>query len=45
MVDKGVFTQSTTLRYFKQTLGERVGKRQELRIPSGESAVLPGKRT
>jgi hypothetical protein len=45
MVDKGVFTQSTARQYLTQKLGEWVGKRQELRIPGGESAVLPGKRT
>ena len=37
MVDKGVFTQSTARQYLKQKLGEWVGKRQELRIPSGET--------
>ncbi len=37
MVDKGVFTQSTARQYLKQKLGEWVGKRQELRIPGGES--------
>jgi hypothetical protein len=37
MVDKGLFTQSTARQYLKQKLGEWVGKRQELRIPSGET--------
>jgi len=37
MVDKGVFTQSTARQYLKQKLGEWIGKRQELRIPSGEA--------
>jgi hypothetical protein len=32
-----VFTQSTARQYLKQKLGEWVGKRQELRIPDGES--------
>ena len=37
MVNKGVFTQSTARQYLTQKLGEWVGKRQELRIPSGEA--------
>jgi hypothetical protein len=37
MIDKGVFTQSTTRQYLKQKLGEWVGENQELRIPGGEA--------
>jgi len=38
MLDKGVFTPSSTARqYLKRKLAERVGDRQELRIPTGES--------
>jgi hypothetical protein len=37
MVDKGVFTQSTARQYLTQKLGEWVGERQELLIPTGES--------
>ena len=37
MLDKGVFTRSTTRQYLKQKLGEWVGERQELRVPTGES--------
>jgi hypothetical protein len=37
MLDKGVFTQSTARQYLKQKLGEWVGERQELRVPTGES--------
>jgi hypothetical protein len=37
MLDKGVFTSSTARQYLKQKLAERVGDRQELRIPTGES--------
>ena len=38
MLDKGVFTPSTARQYLKPKLGERVGYRQELRIPTGESS-------
>ncbi|RLM62887.1 hypothetical protein DVK08_18245 [Halorubrum sp. Atlit-9R] len=37
MLDKGVFTPSTARQYLKQKLAERVGDRQELLIPTGES--------
>jgi len=37
MLDKGVFTPSTARQYLKRKLAERVGDRQELRIPTGES--------
>jgi hypothetical protein len=37
MIDKGVFTPSTARQYLKRKLAERVGDRQELLIPTGES--------
>jgi len=37
MLDKGVFTPSTARQYLKRKLAERVGDRQELLIPTGES--------
>ena len=37
MLDKGVFTPSTASQYLKRKLAERVGDRQELLIPTGES--------
>ena len=37
MIDKGVFTPLTAKGYLKRKLAERVGDRQELRIPTGES--------
>jgi len=37
MLDKGVFTPSTAIQYLKRKLAERVGDRQELLIPTGES--------
>jgi hypothetical protein len=38
MLDKGVFTPSTARQYLKRKLAERVGDRQELRLPTGESS-------
>lgn len=35
--NKGVFTPSTARQYLKRKLAERVGDRQELLIPTGES--------
>jgi hypothetical protein len=37
IVDTGVFTQSTARQSLTQKLGERVGERQELRIPGGDA--------
>ena len=37
MLDKGVFTPSAARQYLKRKLAERVGDRQELRIPTCES--------
>ena len=37
MLDKGVFTPSTARQYLNRKLAERVGDRQELRIPTGDS--------
>ncbi|SFQ20013.1 hypothetical protein SAMN05216277_1333 [Halolamina pelagica] len=37
MLEEGVFTPSTARQYLKRKLAERVGNRQELRIPTGES--------
>ena len=39
MLDKGVFTPSTARQYLKRKLAERVGNRQEVRIPAGESPL------
>jgi hypothetical protein len=39
MIDKGAFTSSTARRYRKRKLAERVGDRQELFIPAGESPL------
>ena len=37
MIDKGVFTPPTARQYLKRKLAERVGDRQDLLIPTGES--------
>ena len=37
MIDQSVFTPSTARQYLQQKLAERVGNRQELLIPTGES--------
>jgi len=37
ILDTGVFTPSTAKQYLKRKLAERVGGRQELLIPTGES--------
>ncbi len=39
MIDKCVFTLSTTRQYLKRKLAERIGDRQELLIPTGESPL------